>query len=171
MQGGTISGSVGNFFQTIDQFSFWQKAVPVFLVGLLLYALRYLVFRSGFWMGDRAAAHAVEATRSPEASSDLAKRRRRALLWCVGLTWLPVPVLGAYVGLTRGNWALFWGTFAILLPPVWFYFMAAVWIGKWLERLFVRTYSVASIVILYWVGVVFASGGVFGLIYMFQHMS
>ena len=150
MQDGTISGSVGEFFQRVDQFSFWQQAVPVLLLGLLFAGLLRVASR----LGSSAAELAVKATNSPEAGSELSKRRIKALMWCIGLTWLPIPMLGMFAGLTQGAWPALWVTAAILLPPVWIFFGAVIWIAKWLERLLVQSYSVASIVLLYWASIV-----------------
>lgn len=162
MQSDTVSGSVGAFFHTIDQFSFWQKAVPALLVVLVFTGLLRLATR----LGSRAATLAAQATNSPERGSELSTRRMRALTWCIGLTWLPVPVLGIFAGLTQGAWPALWGTLAILLPPFWFYFGAIIWIAKWLERLVVRSYSVTSIIILYWASFLIVTGIVVGVMYV-----
>ena len=95
------------------------------------------------------------------------------MMWCIGLTWLPVPVLGMFAGLTQGAWPALWGTAAILLPPFWFFFGAVIWIAKWLERILVQSYSVASIVVLYWASFVIAIAilvGIMLLIYSPAHL-
>ncbi len=134
---GTISGSVSNFFQTIDQFEFWERVGNLLLAVLVVYLAYRLVMHFVFKPIDRQYESFVH-----KPDNDLGPKRVRALWWSVLVTWLILSVLAFAIS---GHGVVF----PALLFGIWWLYAAAVWTAKMVERLLFERASVASIVLSY----------------------
>jgi hypothetical protein len=146
---GTISGSVGDFLETIDQISFWESAGSKVAVAVGVFLLAGIAFRLFnhfvFEPSGRAFSKIVHAP-----TESLASERRRALAWCIAIT---CALIGALIWIATGNAFALLGGFLSVVPLWWLYFMA-VYGGKLIERILFNAPSIASIVTSYFIALI-----------------